>query len=662
MNALKALWDRHKTTIIVVALVLAAGGGYGAFRMWDYTQNDPNFCTSCHLMDDAFGRWQQSGHKDVNCHTCHPGDIQSNLHQLWVTVMQGPTQVVKHAEVPAEICGGCHLSNDEKWKQIGETAGHKIHWGEHEIECVTCHAPEVHQFVPTDEMCAKCHADQVVGLTGMQKQHCTSCHNYLGTKSDSLIPTMDDCGRCHFDAKDSPLKLDVAWHGGFECSECHPVHDPVAAVAAGAFGPQREGRAVPCGQCHEAQAVPLVEPPEAHQDCTTCHVPHAPPDIEPRCRDCHEDKSERLPVRDHHACTDCHLPHAPESTPAEICADCHRETETIIAATPVVEHQTCDACHDPHDAEKPDAPKCGECHETLAAKVRRAETTAHRQCQSCHQVHDPTQASSCVRCHRDERAEVVGAPREHRRCQNCHAQHGQVSARSGACDTCHADIVKAGVGAPREHLDCGKCHAAHRPQVAIEAPCAQCHEVETQRVAQLPADHRACTNCHAWHDATPRAPTQACGDCHQEVQQVMAAGGAARVRAPEHRACGNCHRPHRENQAKACGDCHVEQASAARKAKTREHRDCASCHGGEKHGVLRAAPPNTCGDCHRDIGTKGLHAVAEHGACLDCHTPHDVQIGGRAACVACHEKPDAIKDHPKEAKGAAECKGCHVFR
>ena len=57
-------------SLALLVLVLA-GGGRAGYRAYDYVENDPQFCDSCHLMDTAFRSWEESVHWDVNCHECH---------------------------------------------------------------------------------------------------------------------------------------------------------------------------------------------------------------------------------------------------------------------------------------------------------------------------------------------------------------------------------------------------------------------------------------------------------------------------------------------------------------------------------------------------------------------------------------------------------------
>ena len=52
----------------VIVFVLSVMVGYRYYR---YTQDDPQFCASCHLMKEAYKEWQKGKHRDVVCQDCH---------------------------------------------------------------------------------------------------------------------------------------------------------------------------------------------------------------------------------------------------------------------------------------------------------------------------------------------------------------------------------------------------------------------------------------------------------------------------------------------------------------------------------------------------------------------------------------------------------------
>ncbi|MEZ4474395.1 MAG: NapC/NirT family cytochrome c [bacterium] len=644
---LRAFVKRHKKGLLITGAVLLVTGSFAGWKTWDYIQNDPNFCTSCHLMDDAFDRWKHSPHAQVNCHTCHPGDIASNLHQLWVQLTKQPKEVKKHAEVPAKICGQCHLADDDRWPQVAATSGHRVHWVEKKIECVECHAPAVHTFIPTDQMCARCHPTQVVGLTAMEQVHCAKCHDFLADSSRPLVAGEDRCMECHAGSVGGPTA--PVWHDQVGCIGCHPVHDGATGTVAAdpAAGPtrDREGRAVPCADCHTEEAALAM--PAAHE-CQACHEPHAVPAGEAVCRDCHDEVASHLPERDHHACADCHTPHQPEIPAASQCVDCHGDDETLAAATPIEAHRTCEACHRPHEAGPPDGPACATCHVDAARKVASAPA-GHQQCEGCHGIHEPDSTRACTACHTAEAAAAKTAPVPHQNCRGCHANHGEPRSGVSPCGRCHQKEVASARTQAAAHGQCADCHSPHAPAIPPISGCARCHAEEAGLVAGEGKTHQDCRSCHPWHQKVIAATGSTCQSCHADHKATAAAG-------PTHRDCASCHPPHRAGKPAACEACHVRQAP--RPGEPKPHQDCTSCHGPTHARVNVAKTP--CDGCHTTIAEAGLHRTPGHDDCLDCHGTHPVDRPSADRCARCHP-PEKIRDHPAAAQGVRTCQGCHTF-
>src|SRR5512143_3496405 len=98
---------------VILALVLVCfigGGSWGAFKLWDYKENNPNFCMGCHLMKEAFDKWAASEHKSVNCHECHHLTIMEQNQLLISLVLHNPKEVpARHGKiiVPWKYCVSC---------------------------------------------------------------------------------------------------------------------------------------------------------------------------------------------------------------------------------------------------------------------------------------------------------------------------------------------------------------------------------------------------------------------------------------------------------------------------------------------------------------------------------------------------------------------------
>jgi nitrate/TMAO reductase-like tetraheme cytochrome c subunit len=251
---------------LVGASVLLVGAAYGAGRSYSYVMNDPRFCRSCHTMEQAWDRWQTSEHRKVDCHSCHEASIVESARQVITFVVRQPERVGRHAVVPREVCARCHESGDARWRQVEETAGHKVHAGQRNIQCVVCHAPSIHRFRPPTAVCGSCHVAQTRGertikIRAMADQHCIDCHQFLRLDSP-LRPSRQTCLDCHRLIPSQVGMFPANAPMQFPCAQCHRPHEAARPVVA-------------CASCHEKPRADL-HPAEMLKTtpCTTCHVPH----------------------------------------------------------------------------------------------------------------------------------------------------------------------------------------------------------------------------------------------------------------------------------------------------------------------------------------------------------------------------------------------------
>ena len=255
-------------------------------------------------MTEAWDRWNTSAHKEVNCHSCHRQSPLASMEQVWKYVTERPDQVSKHAVVPNEVCDACHESDDPRWIQVADTAGHKVHVTKYQQACTTCHSTSLHRFEPPAEICARCHEDHVTGPKAIKINnginggfHCMDCHNYLAEISP-LRPGREDCLGCHKRlAAEGKVVWKVTW----------PEDAPMKV------------------------------------DCKDCHKPHEKREPVVACRDCHRSESERgLHTAATHSsvtCTTCHQPHRWKVETRDTCTACHSDRERHNEPTP------CSVCH-----------------------------------------------------------------------------------------------------------------------------------------------------------------------------------------------------------------------------------------------------------------------------------------------------------------------------
>lgn len=159
--------DKSKLRWVVVAglVGLIALAGTGAVH---YT-SQPNFCGSCHEMQDLHAGWGKGSHRETSCYDCHvdktfSGHVMAKANGLKQVYMHFTSKVdmaqVK-AEVPSGRCIRCHDVSDQN--KLGERRA-KAHLKHREakLECTTCHLHSGHSrevFVGFgSESCRECHS------------------------------------------------------------------------------------------------------------------------------------------------------------------------------------------------------------------------------------------------------------------------------------------------------------------------------------------------------------------------------------------------------------------------------------------------------------------------------------------------------------------------
>ncbi|MCL5961041.1 MAG: cytochrome c3 family protein [Chloroflexi bacterium] len=286
-----------KVGILAVLVVVAASAIYGMTQVYSYTQDDPTFCRSCHTMTAAWDRWQTSEHRTIGCHKCHEQSVAASMEQVVKYTINRPNDVSKHADVPSEVCKKCHESGDPQWKQVADTAGHKVHVGEKNLECTQCHAKTVHRFVPPSTICGTCHVGRVVQIQEMNEMHCLECHNFLRPDSkvynenSPLMPSRQTCLQCHQKQTQSKVTFPDNAPMQFQCGDCHKPHEQAKPI-------------VDCQSCHADLGGKHTVGAHSQTSCATCHKPHEwTVDSRDTCQACHKDRVDHNPGQ---FCGTCH--------------------------------------------------------------------------------------------------------------------------------------------------------------------------------------------------------------------------------------------------------------------------------------------------------------------------------------------------------------------
>jgi nitrate/TMAO reductase-like tetraheme cytochrome c subunit len=301
---------KGKIIIVVLLLVIFTGGGVVAFKFYDFTQNNPKFCVSCHLMQPAFNAWAVSEHKGLKCHDCHHLTIPEQNKLLVSFVLHRPTSVPnRHGKVIVtwKVCVQCHWEKNDEFKDaklINNSRMHAKHVFMEQIECVKCHGYITHKFTAEARFCTKCHEGKVVHGTGMEGLACLNCHT---DRTQDLRPGRNKCLFCHGSEKirkemissgtldvthyapdqqtiDRAIKINVPDNAPmqFYCYECHKPHKSARPdwgnclscheniLGIGKHNTHVQVMGMKCKQCHKPH-VWRVMPEQAKKDCVSCH-------------------------------------------------------------------------------------------------------------------------------------------------------------------------------------------------------------------------------------------------------------------------------------------------------------------------------------------------------------------------------------------------------
>jgi hypothetical protein len=306
---------KAKLLIIFLLMIILFGSGYVAYRFYDFTQNNPKFCVSCHLMQPAYETWEASEHKALNCHDCHHLTVPE-MNQLLVSfVLKRPTAVPErhkdHVIVKQKYCNQCHTEG--KAARINRSLFHAKHVYMEQLECTLCHGEVkadksgLHHFLPTEKFCTKCHVDKQVHGKGMGGLACLNCHT---DRSKDLIPNRLKCLYCH--SNDKSIKKQLK---------------DDATIDVRYFAPD-------AATIKKAQKIVFNKKAPMQFDCNECHHPHDAGKVRPHNEDCLMRCHTGVPKIGKHAvhldmemqCKDCHKPHSwnvTEASAKQDCATCH---------------------------------------------------------------------------------------------------------------------------------------------------------------------------------------------------------------------------------------------------------------------------------------------------------------------------------------------------
>jgi len=288
---------KNRKTLVIILFVAVLALALPSYMSYEYIENDPEFCISCHLMQEPFNLWKASAMHSVTCHNCHQQSVMDSMNLLYQTVLFNPQNLTKHAIVPIGACEKCHTNGDISIRQITDEIGHKVHHEKANISCLDCHSKSLHLFTPSSSICTDCHKEKL--LTSGMQIHCTSCHQYTVKDKESLLPSRVECTSCHVAKEEIVMAIPTQAHVNTECSTCHKPHNQSTPIA--------------CVSCHEdvlesparEDVLPNnhLDPAHLQLSCQECHIPHTSEEVRAICTDCHRDKvTHNSPDQ----CNECH--------------------------------------------------------------------------------------------------------------------------------------------------------------------------------------------------------------------------------------------------------------------------------------------------------------------------------------------------------------------
>lgn len=274
----KFIEENQKTIVLLLLLITVIGGIVGA-RYYKYTKEDPQYCTTCHMMQEAFKTWEKSKHRDFPCQKCHVMSLLEQNKMLISYVVKGTAGGTSqtHGRIsPWNACRSCHMSDVAQGSvTLDSSYGHAKHVFMQKINCSKCHTGTLHLFRPNEQACSECHKDKVIHGMGMEGMSCLKCHSY-SEKAPKMINTAR-CISCH---KDIPSKGVMA---SFKCFDCHKPHGKIKLTSqdclknchgseakVGQHNLHMTKAKLDCLDCHKAH-VWVVGKKEAAHLCNRCH-------------------------------------------------------------------------------------------------------------------------------------------------------------------------------------------------------------------------------------------------------------------------------------------------------------------------------------------------------------------------------------------------------
>ena len=232
----------RKTFLLAILVILGAILLTVPLAM-EYTSR-PEFCAKCHEIAPYVTTWRESGHKTINCFTCH---IQPGFSNYLARKVRGLREVYVHlttsnpvpkADITSAVCLSCHANGGagSRFNNIPEakettnfTFSHQLHLKNSSLsDCLTCHRGVVHGLGSTAQLGSASGSTvpgQVSGksvATQTAEVRGSGAPSSSGSASARGALMLSVCARCHDPRPAGVTEQDPRrWPRDASCLFCH---------------------------------------------------------------------------------------------------------------------------------------------------------------------------------------------------------------------------------------------------------------------------------------------------------------------------------------------------------------------------------------------------------------------------------------------------------
>ncbi|RMG05404.1 MAG: hypothetical protein D6726_01350 [Nitrospirae bacterium] len=272
-----------RSAVLTLVLLLCVAGFVSGYKYYRFIEEDPDYCSSCHLMEEGYRSWRLSKHSQIVCQRCHAMSVFEGNRILiaYVSGAEGAPRQEHGREQPWRACLNCHTQEASQGSvTLRKSYGHARHVFMENITCNTCHTGNDHAFGVDQQRCQKCHKDKLVHGMGMAGTYCLNCHSY-GEKAPGMTRS-ERCLECHVKIPRAGVMASL------RCYECHHPHEKLKMTEqdclsachgneakVGQHGLHAQKTGLTCLDCHKPHTWRVGEK-EAKGLCDRCH-PYRPP-------------------------------------------------------------------------------------------------------------------------------------------------------------------------------------------------------------------------------------------------------------------------------------------------------------------------------------------------------------------------------------------------